>query len=232
MTNSGANLVIHPIAKIMRGQRFTFAAYSSDGASIITHSANGCERWCAQTGNGLGLIDRGDDGFLTPSEFFKRNLPEEHPTTEAEVSAQKIFALPIRCYATAPNGSTAAVGSLDGSIGVVETSTGALSHLVGRQTVLNHMHPNSVASLQFDSSSTFMVSMAEEDDSPLLWDLLAPGKEKMFAGRPGKVLDKPLHLNEHTEPGIDTIEFSPNQARFVTTHRNVPSAMIWRVERV
>mmetsp|Transcript_4710 Transcript_4710/g.6143 ORF Transcript_4710/g.6143 Transcript_4710/m.6143 type:complete len:88 (-) Transcript_4710:63-326(-) len=83
----------------------------------------------------------------------------------------------------------------------------------------------------FDESSSFLISMAEEDGTPLLWDLTAPGKKVTRGDKPARLLDDPVRLNDVTPGGIDTVAFSPAEPKFICTHRMTETAKVWEIVR-
>ncbi|GGO12213.1 hypothetical protein GCM10007972_16860 [Iodidimonas muriae] len=95
----------------------------------------------------------------------------------------------------------------------------------------NHIHQNSITALLFDSSSSYLVSMADEDDAPLLWDLSAKGEDRTWNNKRAIQILPSIKLNEATPAGIDTIQFNPIAPELVTTHRVTETAVVWEIVR-
>lgn len=91
------------------------------------------------------------------------------------------------------------------------------------------MHQNSIKAILFDSSSSYLVSMADEDDAPLLWDLSAKGEVRTWNDKSAFQILPSIKLNEATPAGIDTIQFSPIALELVTTHRVTETAVVWEI---
>ena len=95
----------------------------------------------------------------------------------------------------------------------------------------NHMHQNSINAMLFDSSSTYLVSVAEEDCDPLLWDLTAASKGTTWNQMPGRLFDLPLQLKDVMPSLFSTIAFSPIEPKFVTTHYLDQTTRVWEIIR-
>lgn len=219
---------------VIRGQgRFSSAEFSADGASIITTSNAGCDLWDAQTGRHVERLSQGEAGYRTGADIFKRRLDSLYPQTEEEKAAAARAAGFADYAVTAPNGRLIALGSNSGDLRIVDLKDGVPLFLNGHSTSMNnHMHQNSITTMAFDSSSAYLISMADEDGAPLLWDLTAPGKDITWNDKPALMLDDPVQLNDATPAGIDTVAFSPTEARFVATHRTTETAAIWEIVRL
>lgn len=218
---------------VIKGKgRFSSAEFSADSASIITTSNAGCDLWDAATGRHIKALAHGDVNYTTGADFPRRRIESLDPQTEHEKAAAGRAAGFADYAVTAPNGRLIALGSSSGDLRIVDLEGGPPLFLKGHSTSMNnHMHQNSITTMAFDSSSAYLISMAEEDDAPLLWDLTAPGKEITRGDKPALLLDEPVQLNDATPAGIDTVAFSPTEAKFVATHRTAETAAIWQIVR-
>lgn len=218
---------------LIKGEgRFSSAAFSDDGASIITISDAGCDLWDPQTGQHLKQLTLSDADYRTRASVSKRHYDALYPQTDDEKAAAA-RAVGFADYAvTATNGRLIALGSNSGDLRVVDLEGGAPLFLNGHATSMNnHMHQNSITAMMFDESSSFLISMADEDGAPLLWDLRAPGKEVTRDGKLALLLDEPVRLNDVTPGGIDTVAFSPTEPKFICTHRITETAAVWEIVR-
>lgn len=218
---------------VIKGEgRFSSATFSVDGASVITISHAGCDLWDAQTGRHLKQLIPGDADYRTRADFSKCHYDALYPQTDDEKTAAA-GALGFADYAvTAPNGRLIALGSNSGDLRVVDLEGGTPLFLNGHLTSMNnHMRQNSITAMVFDESSSFLISMADEDDAPLLWDLMAPGEEVTRVDKPTRLLDEPVRLNDVTPGGIDTVAFSPTEPKFICTHRMSKTAAVWEIVR-
>ena len=67
--------------------RFSSAAFSPDGASIITISKAGCDLWDAQTGQHMKKLTLGDAGYRTRADVSKRHYDALYPQTDDDIIA-------------------------------------------------------------------------------------------------------------------------------------------------
>jgi WD40 repeat protein len=218
---------------VIKGEgRFSSAAFSPDGASIITISNAGCDLWDAQTGQHMKKLTLGDAGYRTRADVSKRHYDALYPQTDDEKTAAA-GAMGFADYAvTARNGRLIALGSNSGDLRVVDLGGGTPLFLNGHSTSMNnHMRQNSITAMVFDESSSFLISMADEDSSPLLWDLTAQGKDVTRGDKPARLLDEPVQLNDVTPGGIDTVAFSPTEPKFICTHRMTETVAVWQIVR-
>ncbi len=218
---------------VIKGEgRFSSAAFSPDGASIITISNAGCNQWNAQTGRHMKQLIPGDPDYQTRADFSKCHYDALSPQTDDEKTAAA-GATGFADYAvTATNGRLIALGSNSGDLRVVDLGGGTPLFLNGHSTSMNnHMRQNSITAMVFDESSSFLISMADEDGSPLLWDLMAQGKDVTRGDKPARLLDDPIRLNDVTPGGIDTVAFSPTEPEFICTHRTTETAAVWQIVR-
>ena len=131
---------------------------------------------------------------------------------------------------TSPNGRYVAFGSISGYLGVFDVDQDMPFILNGHTTSKNnHMHQNSINAMLFDSSSTYLVSVAEEDCDPLLWDLKAASKEKIWNQRSARLFEQPVKINDFTPSLFSTIAFSPIEPKFVTTHYSDQTTRVWEI---
>ena len=218
---------------VIKGEgRFSSAAFSDNGVSIITISNAGCDLWDAQTGQHMKKLTPGDADYRTRADVSKRHYDALYPQTDDEKTAAA-RAVGFADYAvTARNGRLIALGSNSGDLRVVDLEGRAPFFLNGHSTSMNnHMRQNSITAMVFDESSSFLISMADEDGAPLLWDLTAPGKEVTRGDKPARLLDAPVRLNDVTPGGIDTVAFSPAEPKFICTHRMTETAIVWEIVR-
>lgn len=216
---------------VIKGQgRFSSAVFSDNGTSIITISNAGCDLWDAQTGQHLKQLVPGDADYRTRADVSKRHYDALYPETDDEKNAAARAAGFADYAVTAPNKRLIALGSNSGDLRVVDLEDGTLLFLNGHSTSMNnHMHQNSITAMMFDESSSFLISTADEDGAPLLWDLTAPGIEVTRGDKPAQVLDDPVRLNDVTPGGIDTVAFSPTEPKFICTHRTTETAAVWQI---
>ncbi|MHA7856656.1 MAG: hypothetical protein ACX94D_01120 [Henriciella sp.] len=173
-----------------------------------------------------------DADYRTRADVSKRYYDDLYPQTDDEKSAAAHAAGFADYAVTAPNKRLIALGSNSGELRVVDLEGGARLFLNGHATSMNnHMHQNSITAIVFDESSSFLISMADEDGSPLLWDLTAPGKDATRGDKPARLLDEPVQLNDVTPGGIDTVAFSPTEPKFICTHRMTETVAVWEIAR-
>lgn len=102
--------------------------------------------------------------------------------------------------------------------------------LLGHDTSKNnHMHQNSIEAMHFDAGSSYLISMADEDDKPLLWNLLAPTGQQVWNEQPALTHKNPIDLNSIIPGGIDTISFSSIEPKFVATIRMTRTAAVVKI---
>lgn len=227
--NTDATVAVSAITTIKGSGRFSSAKFSADGLSIITTSSEGCQRWDALSGKFLADIPPDDSDCMTYHEFWEQEVNSLNVETEAEQRACDVFRGFAHFATTAPNGRLVAVGSHSGHLQLVDLDSAVPLILHGHITSMNnHAHQNSIEAMLFDSSSTYLISMSDEEDAPLLWDLSAKGEERIWNKKPALSL-KPIRLRDFGISGIDTVHFSPSEPRFVATDRVEETAVIWEI---
>lgn len=224
---------MNAIATIAWDVNLSSACFSADGATVVVTSASGCRRYSAETGRLLQELSPDDEDYQTSSSWTRRQLDAMDIASEEERAACEHFRGFADYAATSPDGRFVAVGSSSGYLQIFDFDDDIPMLLKGHSTSMNnHLHQNSIRAMLFDCSSTMLISLAEEDDSPLLWDLSGPTKDGSWKGGAARLMDQPLRLNEVTPAGIDTISFSPVAQAFISTHRVEKTAIIWSIERI
>jgi WD40 repeat protein len=227
-----SKISIEGVATIVGDKPFSDARFSEDGLTIVTKCETGYERWNAKTGERLNPPEAHDPDVNT---FATKSWKEigcdalDESTTKAVGSHFNGLA---DLVTISPNGRYVAFGSISGYLGVFDVELDMPLILHGHTTSMNnHMHQNSINAILFDSSSTYLVSVAEEDCNPLLWDLTAASKEKTWNQRPGRLFDHPLELKDVMPSLFGTIAFSPIAPKLVTTHCSNQTTRVWEIIR-
>lgn len=229
MTHPAPEVYVKVIATIKGNDRFSSAKFSQDGLSVITTSYDGCQRWDAQSGEFLADIQPDDSAYINQHDFWKQEFQSLKIETEEEQCACDMFRGFADFATTAPNGRLVAVGSCFGNLHLVDLDRAVPFVLDGHVTSMNnHMHQNSIKAMLFDSSSRYIISMSEEEDAPLLWDLSVRGEERIWDKKMALLL-KPISLRDFGIAGIDTVHFSPTEPKFVATNRVEETATVWEV---
>lgn len=232
MNASQSPISVSRVATIKNGGRLQRACFSPDGGSVITSSDAGCERWNVATGERLATLAPDDADYLTAEVFWEQKYGEPSQRERAAWLAKEAFNGFDDYVLASPSGRFIAAGSSSGYLHLLDTTANTQISLLGHSTTMNnHMHQNSIEFLGFDASSSFLISMAEEDDAPLLWDLLAPARPGQRGKRGALLFDQPVRLNDVTLGAIDTIRFSPTEPRFVAIHRGERAAIVWEISR-
>ena len=227
-----ARISFEEITVIKGEQRLSDARFGADGRSVVTKSEAGFERWNAETGETLGAPPPHDPDVAAFAEAAKRRFVGDALDARAADAVGRHFNGWADLATVSPNGLLVAVGSNSGYLGVVDLERDAPLILWGHSTTINnHMHQNSINAMIFDSSSTYLISVAEEDCNPLLWDLSEEGEPKVWNNKPGRRLDRPVRINDFTPVRSDSFHFSPNEPKFVTTHGATGTAHVWEIVR-
>ncbi|MEO0576405.1 MAG: WD40 repeat domain-containing protein [Pseudomonadota bacterium] len=225
---------------ISGSEPFTSACFSNDGAAIITTTAQNTECWDAHTGEALAVQSaphRGNAckafalrwiaaGKGAANDFGGFAVVDRDSSSDIGFIREPF---PDICGATSsPDGRYVAIGYQHGRLRVETLPQAEPLFLNGHSTSMNnHMHQNSIEYLEFDSSSRLLISKAEEDGSPKLWDLQQRRQSCVWNGKPAFQMAYAVALNEVTDSTIDTIRFSPVDAAFVCTHRSQKTAQIY-----
>lgn len=223
---------IRTVSTIKGGKRFSDARFSADGQSIVTRCQTGFERWNAKTGERLVVLRQDDPDVkaFTSTALHEIGCDGFDETTAKAVGNR--FNGWADLVTISPNRRYVAFGSKAGDLGVVDIEQNLPMILQGHTTSMNnHIHQNSITALLFDSSSSYLVSMADEDDAPLLWDLSAKGEDRTWNNKRAIQILPSIKLNEATPAGIDTIQFNPIAPELVTTHRVTETAVVWEIVR-
>ena len=232
MTDLALNISIEAVTIIKDKMAFSDARFSTDGLSVVTRCQAGYARWNAQTGERLEAPHDDDPDVVS----FAGGAGEEmgcHALDERVTAAVgNHFNGWADLVTTSPNGRYVAFGSDAGYLGIFDLELDMPLVLHGHTTSMNnHMHQNSINTMLFDASSTYLISVAEEDCDPLLWDLTAQSREKSWNNRPGRLFDQPLRIKDFTPSPFATIAFSPIESKFVTTHFSIETAQVWEIIR-
>lgn len=234
------SLSVNPGVAIQGIEEFSSVCFSQDGKAIVTTIGHESQCWDATTGGRLNAV-------LQPSaKNESENITMDWGARASDKSASQFgFRLsdkagerelyfisePSPDYAgavTSPDGQYIAIGYQHGRLRLEMLPTETPIFLYGHSTAgNNHMHQNSIEYLEFDSSSNFLVSMADEDGCPLLWDLRQGWRSRTWNQKPAFYLDEALELNAVTGGDIGTIRFSPNEPKFICSHRDKKIAQVW-----
>lgn len=233
-------LSLNPGVTIQGAGQFSLACFSQDGQAIVTTIGNKTQSWNAVTGEPLDVVIQpstkngaenivlqwiAGDSDKSPSEFGYR-LSDRSSKRDLGF----IFE-PAPDYAgavTSPDGQYVAIGYQNGRLRLETVPAKEPIFLYGHSTSgNNHMYQNSIETLEFDSSSNFLVSMADDDDRPILWDLRQGRRSKTWNQKPAFYLDEVIELNAVTGGDIGTLRFSPTELKFICTHRAKQIAQVW-----
>lgn len=232
MTELLPEISIEAVTTIEDNKPFSDARFSADGLTVVTKCKTGYERWGAKTGERLDAPEPHDPDVST----FAAQAWEEIGCVTLDERTTKAVGKHFNGWADlvsiSPNGRYISCGSNAGNLGVVDVERDIPLILHGHTTGMNnHMHQNSINAMLFDSSSTYLVSVAEEDCDPLLWDLTAASKEKVWNQGPGRLFDNPIKLKDFMPSLFVTIAFSPTEPKFVTAHPSTETTQVWEIIR-
>lgn len=223
---------IKAVATIENNKPFSDARFSADGLSVVTKCKTGYERWDANTGERLGAPEPHDPDVNTFAAQAWEEIEYDALDERTTKAVGNHFNGWADLVAISPNGRYISCGSNAGYLGVVDVERDMPLILHGHTTSMNNrMHQNSINAMLFDSSSTYLVSVAEEDCNPLLWDLTAVSKEKVWNQGPGRLFDNPIKLKDFMPSLFGTIAFSPTEPKFVTTHPSIEMTQVWEIVR-
>ncbi len=217
------------------------ASFSVDGQYVLIRQDNDTQAWSLATGQ---LADAGTSAspINHAAHLSMENVGRDvhgrgYRFYEEETGVEVGFVKePFPdCIASAPDGRSVAIGYQDGRLRIEELPVTSPLFLYGHSTSMNnHMHQNCIWHLEFDSSSRFLISMAEEDNRPKLWDLRSPRNTKTWNGEPAHYLDNPTDIQTATDGWINSfntrIRFSPAEPTFVCIHQNPGRAQVWHIQ--
>lgn len=223
---------IKPVTTIEKNMAFSDARFSADGQSVLTKCKTGYERWDAKTGVHLSTPELHDPDLNILSDQALEKIGYDTLDEKTNKAVGNHFNGWADLVTISPNKRYVAIGSNDGFLGVVDLLRDMPLILNGHTTSMNnHLHQNSINTMLFDSSSTYLVSVAEEDCDPLLWDLTAASKEKIWNQRSGRLFDQPVKIKDFMPSLFSTIAFNPTEPKFVTTHPTIETTQVWEIER-
>jgi WD40 repeat protein len=200
---------------VFRGHeyRVATAAFSPDGARVVTASADDTARvWDAATGQSIGVL-KGHEGVVTSAAFSPEGArvvtASEDDTARVwdAATGQSIAILKghegwLRSAAFSPEGARVVTASEDNTARVWDATT-------GRTIAVLKGHEHWVTSAAFSPEGARVVT-ASEDNTARVWDATT--------GRTIAVLKG--------ENGLDGAWFSPDGARVVTTSES-GTAGVW-----
>lgn len=234
------NLSVNLRVTIKGTEGFSSACFSEDGQAIVTNAGDEIQCWDATTGERLNEVRQpsAKNKSQTISMDWNARGPDRSPSefgfrlSEGASERELCFiSEPFPDYAgavTSPDGRYVAIGYQDGRLRLETLPAKAPIFLYGHNTSgNNHRYQNSIEYLEFDNGSNLLISMAEDDDRPLLWDLRQGWQSKIWNQKPAFYLDEVIELNLVTNGDIGTFRFSPVESKFVCTHRAKKIAQVW-----
>ena len=232
MTDLIPRISIKVVATIEINESISDARFSADGLTVVTKYRTRYERWDARTGESLSAPEFHDPDLST----FTAQAWQEIGCDPLDERTRKAVGSHFNGWADlvtiSPDGRYVAFGSNAGYLGVFDLERDVPLILQGHTTSMNnHMHQNSINAMLFDSSSTYLLSVAEEDCDPLLWDLTAASKEKTWNQGPGRLFDHPIRIKDFMPSLFNTVAFSPTEPKFVTTHLSTQTTQVWEIIR-
>ena len=230
MTELLPEISIEAVVTIENNKPISDARFSANGLSVVTKCKTGYERWCAKTGERLDAPQLHDPDV----SIFEAQAWDEIGCATLDERTMEAVGNHFNGWADlvtiSPNGRYVAFGSNAGYLGVFDVERDMPLILNGHTTSMNnHMHQNSINAMLFDSSSTYLISIAEEDCTPLLWNLTVVPKEKTWNQGAGRLLDRPLKIKDFIPSLFDTIAFSPNGPEFVITDQAIETTQVWKI---
>jgi WD40 repeat protein len=195
------------------GSLLLSAAFSPDGAQVVTAGADGTARvWDVEGGRQIGALRVGSplvSAAFTPNGREILTLSEDGVAALWDVaSARRLRAIgpgatSVEAAALSPDGRELVTAGSDGRVIIWNASTGAHLTLVGTAT-------GGIRSVAFDPRGTHVVA-STEDGSASVWSVSSRARTVV------------LHV--HTEGLVDAA-FSPDGARIVTAGTG-GTARIW-----
>ncbi|MEL6868373.1 MAG: WD40 repeat domain-containing protein [Pseudomonadota bacterium] len=225
------------------GERcFLSAGFSADGNAVVATTRAGRQAWNPRTGEPLdaALVPNDEHASAPVSAQWRAGAKDSGASApgfhvQDQAGAVGFIAEPFPDYAgatVAPDGKTVAIGYQHGRLRIETLPVSSPTFLVGHdRSKNNHQYQNVINYLAFDCDSQLLVSMADDDDRPLLWDLRQTPQSTTWNGKPAHALHDPIDLNSVTDGGVDTFRFSPVAPMFVCTHRRLQTLQIWTYAR-
>ena len=224
MINS-QGITIRAVSTIEHDATFSRACFSPDGQIVITKCDTGFHFWSTDTGAPVDapkIIDS-DVISYTNSAFWKGTLVQRESEGALQMQANKVaeesFGGWNDMVVLSPNEAHVAVGSGRGRAFLIGIDGDMPTELLGHESsYYSNTYQNSIWAMLFDSSSTYLITTADEDGRPLLWDLRWTGKKHVWQEKPGRILDEPIEIRPFLIAPPESIQFSPTELKFVTTY--------------